>query len=383
MKGTPKSGSRVLTSWSDFHDLRAPWEELVTASGASLFVSHPWLSVWSRVFGRDYAPRIIQVWRDGQLVAAAPLGIVRHRVRHLPVGVHVRCLSMLADRQTPFSQWLVAPGHEDSIMAMLQVAAEKCGDWEMCEFEPVLEDPDLTGIRDAAAHLRWSSTWSVINRSVVADTSDGWDAYLARRSTNTRKNIRKARRALATTEHRWWRGDEGDAEVLERIFVVSQRSWKGKVGTAIGVNGELRSFYRGLWNTFGPMGKMDLCLLEIGGSDAGSIMAIRHRDTAYAMKMAFGEEYKVYSPGRLVLASLIEWSAASGLRAVDMLRHSPFTGEFSDGGYRLGRLRLFRRTNLPALWYSLEDFLRPIGSRWRHDRRRGRRARRVRAARGS
>lgn len=374
---TIKSRTRVLTDWTDLDDLRAPWKELVEASGASLFVSHSWLSVWAKVFGGDCAPRIIQVWRDGQLVAAAPLGLVRHRVKHLPVGVHLQSLSLLANHQTPFSQWLVAPGYEDSVETMLGAAAEECGDWKISEFGPIPEDSDLMRIRDGAEKRGLPSKWSVINRSSTANISDGWDDYLARRSRNARKNIRKARRLLDTAEHRWWKGTEDGADVFERVLAVSRNSWKGKVGTAIGSTEELRSFYRGLWDTFGTAGKMEAYLLEINGKDAGSIITIRHGDTAYAMKFAFIEEFKEYSPGRLTLAFLIERSAAAGLRTVDMLRHSPFTVEFSDGGYDLGRLRLFPRSNLPALWYTLEEWLRPIGRRWRKGRRRKQRSRRA------
>ena len=366
---------RVLTDWADLETLRAPWDELTAASGASPFVSHRWLSLWSKAFGESFAPRIIQVWRDGQLVGAAPLGLTSHRIRHLPFGVSVRCLAALSNHETPLSQWLFAPGHEDALDKMLEATADNSIGCDMCKLEPLPDDATTGKLRERASRLGFPLTWCATASSVTVDVSNGWEAYLAARSKNFRKKIRRERRALEGAEHRWLRGRSDGSAVLERAFAVSVESWKGRAGTAIGSTDDQRAFYRALWDGLGPEGAMEVNLLEIEGKEAGSLVAIRHGDIAYGVKVDFVEDFGGYSPGRMMVADFVERCADDGLREVDMLRRSRFTEEFSEEGYVLGRLQLFPRWNLPALWYNLEERLRPIGRGWRHERRRGQRRR--------
>jgi CelD/BcsL family acetyltransferase involved in cellulose biosynthesis len=378
--GGPKL--RVLTDWSDFEKLRAPWDELVDASGAGLFVSHDWLSIWAGVYGKNLAPLVPQVWRDGVLVAAAPCCLSQHKVRRIPFGPTVRCLSMLSNKETPHSHFLAAPGHADALAEILEAIAGKAGECDMCELEPYPDGSGLDVLSDCAADLRFAKTWCETGSSVTVDISCGWEEYLAGRSKSARKRIRREQRALEAVEHRWIRGTECGPGLLDRVFEVSRKSWKGRAGTSIASTEDHRALYGGLWERFGPEGKMELNLLEINGVGAGCLIAIRHKDVVYGMKIDFDEDFAEYSPGRLMVADFLERSAAAGAREVDMLRRSRFTGEFSNDGYGLGRLQLFPRRNLPALWYGLQDKMRPIGRGWRRRRRRARTGREAHAQKG-
>lgn len=373
----PRTKVRVLADWTEFEKLRAPWDELAEASRAGIFVSHEWLTVWYEAFGGGHEPRVVLLWRDGQLVAAAPFCLTSRRIRRLPLRYSVQCLSMMSNHETPFSQLLVAPGHDDAVKKMLNTLADKSIEYEMCQFEPIRDDARLEDLREGASRLGLPSTWCDTTRSVTVDISEGWDAYLAAGTKSFRKKIRRERRNLAGANHRWWRGDEAGPELIERALAVSVKSWKGRSGTSIGSTDHAQAFYRGLWETFGPDGLMQLNVLEINGADAGCLIALRGRDVVYGMKIDFIEEFRDYSPGRMMVADFVERSARAGLREVDMLRQSPFTAEFCKEGYGLGRFRLFPRWNLPALWYSLEERLRPVGRGWRRRKRRERRGRGV------
>jgi CelD/BcsL family acetyltransferase involved in cellulose biosynthesis len=380
--GGGRAEVRVIESWAGMERLRDPWDELVLACGAGPFVSHRWLGAWCKAFEAGSAPRIITVWRDGLLVGAAPLGLTSHRMRHAPLR-SVRCLSALANHETPFTRWLIAPGHEDALDEMIERTADRTIGCGMCELQPLADDAMTRALREAARRARRPSTWCVTTTSVTLDLSGGWDAYLNAKSKNFRKKIRRERRALERVPHRWLRGDGGGTEILERAFDVSVGSWKGRAGTAIGSTDEQRSFYMGLWSAFAGEGAMGATLLEIDGRDAGCLISLRWNDTIYGMKIDFVEDFAAYSPGRLMVADFVERSATAGLRRLDMLRRSRFTAEFSDSGYDLGRLRLFPSWNLPALWYSLEERLRPVGRRWRRRWRRARRRRGAHVAEGA
>ncbi len=374
-RGAAAAGLKVLGDWADFGKLKAPWDELAASCDAPFFVSHAWLSAWSAVYGSTMAPRIAQVWRDGHIVAAAPLGLTRRRIRWLPGSGSVRCLSALTNNETPMSEWLAAPGHEDALEKILSWAADSSGEWDMCELEPMVEDGRAALLREGASSMRLPSTWCATARSAIADTTKSWDDYLSARPRGFRRSIRKERRALEGIDHRLWLASESGGEVLERAFAVSVRSWKGSMGTAVGSTREQQELYRRLWSALGPEGEMDVSVLEIEGADAGSLIWLRGGDVVYAMKVDFVEQFKRYSPGRTLVTDLVRRTIAEGRREVDLLRLSRFTADFSDADYSLGRLRLFPRWNAPALWYSLEERLRPIGRGWRRRKRRESRSR--------
>lgn len=376
------TSARVLTDWAGFDKLREPWNEMAEAAGAGLFASHDWLSIWSRVYGKDLAPRVYQVWRDGLLVAAAPCCLTGRRLRRLPFSSTVRCLSMLSNDETPNSRLPAAPGHEDALGLILEEIAGR-GECDMCELEQLAGGAGIDILRDCASDLRFVSMWCETGSSVTVDIAGGWEAYLAARSKSSRKRIRRERRALDAVEHRWVRSSDAGSGLLDRAFDVSLKSWKGAAGTSIASTKNQKTLYEGLWERFGRDGSMEISLLEIEGMDAGSLIAIRFNDIVYGMKIDFVEDFAKYSPGRLMAADFLERSAAQGAGKVDMLRRSRFTGDFSEDGYPLGRLQLFPRRNLPALWYGLLERLRPLGRGWRRKRRRARTGREAHARKES
>jgi hypothetical protein len=367
-----RTGLHILTDWSDFEKLRKPWNELAEVSGAGLFVSHDWLSAWIRVYGERFVPRVLQVWRDGTMVAAAPCGVTQHKLRGLPFAPKVKCLSALSNDETPFSRFLVAPGHSDALLNILELVAGGLLGCDMCEFRPYPDGEGRLVLHDCATDIGLITSWTETGSSVTVDISSGWEDYLAAKSKSSRKRIRRERRALEAVEHSWIRGTGTEEGLLDRVFDVSLKSWKGRAGTSIASTESQKDLYRDLCRRFGPKGAMELNLLEINGADAGCLVAIRHGEKIYGMKIDFDESYAAYSPGRVMAADLLERAAASGAREVDMLRRSRFTGEFSADGYGLGRLQLFHRRNLPALWYGMQERLRPIGREWRRRRRRAR-----------
>jgi len=375
--GLPKL--RILDDWNGFEKLSAPWDELVEATGAGLFMSHRWLSIWANVYGRNLAPLVLQVWRDGILVAAAPCCLTNHRIRHIPLGVNVKCLSMLANDETPHSRLLAAPGHDDAMGLILEAIAGGSIECDMCELEPLPDGPEIGVTTACASDMRFFSTWCKTGGSVTVDTSDGWKSYLASKSKSSRKRIRRERRALEAVEHRWVRSTEAGGGLLDRAFAVSLKSWKGRAGTSIASTENQKALYMGLWETFGNDGGMEINVLEIEGQDAGCLISIRQKDIVYGMKIDFVEDFAEYSPGRLMVADFLERSAGARVRQVDMLRRSQFTGEFSEDGYSLGRLQLFPRRSFPAFWYGLQERLRPIGRGWRRGRRRARTGREAHA----
>jgi CelD/BcsL family acetyltransferase involved in cellulose biosynthesis len=366
---------RVLTDWSDFAALREPWEELTAAAKAGPFVSHAWLSAWWEAFGGDRRPLVLQVWRDGQLVAAAPLSVTREPLHPSLPWPRYETLRMMSDHRTGFNGWPTAPGHEDAVGLLLSGLRDRRHEWSASFLEPIRMDASFERLTAEAAACGMPMLSLPSIRSSVALLDEGWEAYLQRRSSKDRWRIRSTCRKAEAAGARLLTERDGAEEMLERILTLSTLSWKARAGTAIGVRDDTRRFLRRLWETMGRRGEICLYLLTQGGTDVAGSIVVLGGDTAYGFAKDFREDYAQVSPGRVLVANLLQDQAARGTRRFDMLRSSSFLDTFGDEQYSLATLRLFPRHNLPSGVMRLAEGIRPLGRGWRSVRRRMKRRR--------
>lgn len=366
---------RVLADWSEFAALREPWEELTTASGAGPFVSHAWLSAWWTAFGGDRRPLVLQAWRDGQLVAAAPLSVSREPLHPSLPWPRYGTLRMMSDHRTGFNGWPVAPGHEDALAPLLSELHGRKREWSAAFLEPIPMDAAFDRLIAEAAARGMPALVLPSIRSGVALLDRGWDAYLKRRHSKDRGRIRSTCRKAESLGIRMLTERDGAEEMLDRILAISALSWKARAGTAIGVRDDTRRFLRTLWETMGRQGGMCLYLLTLDGIDVAGSVVVREGDTSYGFAKDFREDYAHLSPGRVLVANLLRDQVERGARRFDMLRSSPFLDTFSDEHYQLATLRLFPRHALPWGAMRLVETVRPLGRGWRSVRRRMKRRR--------
>jgi hypothetical protein len=260
----------VLTTWAEFAGLADPWDELAQESQSGPFVSHRWLSAWFDSFGRAIAPRIVQIWRDGLLVAAAPVGISTESLSARLPFVEVPKLQMLSNHRTGYNEWLVAPGYDCEIPVLLDAVMRRTGTWSVAELEPFRRSTVFDRVVAAAREQNIRLLDDTTINSGFVDLSKGWEGYLAGRPREFRKNLRVAQRRLAATNHSILRAPSSETRTLERVLSLSARSWKGRAGTALGAREGTRTFMRRLWSTLGRTNAMDLYLLEIDGREAAS-----------------------------------------------------------------------------------------------------------------
>lgn len=366
---------RVLTDWDAFAALREPWDALVAASGAGPFVSHDWLAAWWAAFGGDRRPLVLQVWRDGQLVAAAPLSLSREPLHpSLPWPRHAT-IRMMSDHRTGFNGWPVAPGHEDAVALMLSGLRDRGRDWSASFLEPIPMDASFENLVAGATAIGMPTLALPSIRSGVALLDKGWEAYLKARSSKERWRIRSTCRKAEEAGTKLLTERDGVPDMLDRILALSTLSWKARAGTAIGVREDTRRFMRMLWETMGRRGEIALYLLTQGGTDVASSIVVLEGDNAYGFAKDFREDYAQVSPGRVLVANLLKDRAERGTRRFDMLRSSPFLDSFADEHYALATLRLFPRPNLPSGVMRLAEAVRPLGRGWRSVRRRMKRRR--------
>jgi hypothetical protein len=87
---------------------------------------------------------------------------------------------------------------------------------------------------------------------------------------------------------------------MEQIYDVGARSWKAKVGKAIGSSKQNRMFFSQLPFALAPGGIVYLWLLRLNNRLIAFEYHVRQNDIVYALRSSFDEAYRAYGPGSVL-----------------------------------------------------------------------------------
>jgi CelD/BcsL family acetyltransferase involved in cellulose biosynthesis len=152
---------------------------------------------------------------------------------------------------------------------------------------------------------------------------ESWQTPESHLSSRRRSDFRRAHRHAeqqgeVRAEVLSPRPDELD-RLLDVAFAIEARSWKGAAGTALAsdpIRGRsLREFAR--WAS--GAGMLRVCLLRIGATFAAMQIAAEHNNALWLLKIGFDPAFANCSPGNLLLAESLRYSAAKGLNSLEFL----------------------------------------------------------------
>ncbi|MFV1959331.1 MAG: GNAT family N-acetyltransferase, partial [Planctomycetota bacterium] len=199
-----------VTDAAGLETLRAEWDDLLSASaGGSVFLRFSWISTWWQVFGPRFGLLVLTA-RDGagRLVGVAPLmtGPGPGRLgRRLP---HLLFIGQQGDTLSEQLDFLARRGLEAEVMeAFAEHVVSTAGRaWQVLLLERVPADsPTLSLFETALARRGIASERVNGQESPYLPLPSSFDALLASRSRNFRRQWRNARARLAR---------EGEVRVL-------------------------------------------------------------------------------------------------------------------------------------------------------------------------
>ena len=74
--------------------------------------------------------------------------------------------------------------------------------------------------------------------------------------------------------------------------------WKGEAGTAFAADASHSRFFAEMCRGFARQGRVEMMALRCAGRTLAMATLLAARDSRYAFKMAFDEEFRKQSPGR-------------------------------------------------------------------------------------
>jgi CelD/BcsL family acetyltransferase involved in cellulose biosynthesis len=163
---------------------------------------------------------------------------------------------------------------------------------------------------ERAAPPRWERRRGTPTIRHIASLEGGVDGFLARRSRELRKSIRKGLRAAAAAGVTFEaaRVDAPAAEALyERIQGVEARSWKAREGVGI-AGGPMHAFYRRMLPRLCAHGQQRTLFARLGDRDVGYILGAVFEGEYRGLQFSYDDDH-----ARLGLGGLLQFHQVSAL----------------------------------------------------------------------
>lgn len=168
----------------------------------------------------------------------------------------------------------------------------------------------------------------VIKKSVGASCclpllQPSWEDFLARLSSKKRYDIRrgyKRAQAVAPIHCNLITPDAHTLpSLLDKVFSIEARSWKGRVGSAVLSNPAMKSFFDRYCKIASEKGYLRIALLDLGGSLVASLIGAVLGNSFWVFKIGYDEHWSRYSPGILLINETIRYSLDNGLKSYEFL----------------------------------------------------------------
>ena len=280
------------------------WDELARRSRAALYLSPAWIQAWWRAFGTGRMD-ILTLRRGGRLVGL------------LPMTWNQGVLESAANYHTPAFE-LLAEDSEAALTLARDVFAKRPPHLCITSLDPA--EGTLIACQRAAEEAGYKVLIRDYQRSPYLDLVGSWNEYESGLGRNLLRNLRRARRHLEpegalTVEI--FRGDRGFGKLLHEAFAVEASGWKGAGRTAIESDPRTRAFYTDIARWGASRGMLHLYFLRLGRRPLAMYFALVHRGTCHLLKGGFDPAYRRYSPGNLLMHTVIRDCFTAGLTRIE------------------------------------------------------------------
>ncbi|SED58322.1 Acetyltransferase involved in cellulose biosynthesis, CelD/BcsL family [Streptomyces sp. 3213] len=218
---TPVYSTELVTDAQAFAELAPAWGRLYRKCGAATpFQSHAWLHSWWLSYGRTGRLRLLVVREGRELVAAAPLMLVRRPVPSLvPLGGAI----------SDYGDVLLDDDHGDPAVAALTEGLASAARTALIDFREVRPGGAVERVYD-----RWRGPRRRVHDSLCLELpAVPMDELVARLPSSKAQRVRAKLRKLTAlgVERTVVRPDEVDG-ALRRLLELHQLQWQGRKVTS-------------------------------------------------------------------------------------------------------------------------------------------------------
>lgn len=314
-------------SLPDFYELRSEWNQLLFESSAnSYFLTHEWLFIWMKHFETNTTPYILIVTDSdsGELLGAAPLVI--ESTKNI-FGIPIKRLSFMGNGflQIDHLDFIVKKGFEGEIpTAFANYIKQHKSNWDMVF---------LDGLVTSSMALNSLLEYPGISRLLTytepcpyLPLPDSWEVLRQQLGKNMRYNLGRYKRKLeklfpGAVEFQLVKTEEQLNKTIPKLYEYHNLIQEAK--------NDLRGIFEdesvaGFHNEFSQAalssGNLRLYSLSVENEIIATLYCYIYGDTILFYQTGYNPEWQQYSPGRLLMAHVIESSINEGAKEFDFLR---------------------------------------------------------------
>ncbi len=332
----------------------AIWRDLERAARPPYFLTWAWIENWLAMLPPDEAPALAVIREAGEATGAFFLGrrlVFRHRV--LPSRALFVNATGVPRRDELCIEHNGVLGRPCSLATLIELLPDG---WDEL-FLPAVDrdafrDLDLPpGYRVRAAY---TSPSPFVDLGRVRQAGD----YLALVSTNTRAQIRRARRRLGACALEIAASPGEALAIYDELVALHAATWRARGQPGAFADPWFDRFHRRLIERRFPHGEIQLARLRSGATTIGCLynFVANGRVLFYQSGLASFED-PVIKPGLLCHAAAIERAAEAGHDVYDLLGgHGRYKAQLATGATELAWLCV-QRTRLR---FAIEDRMRDL-----------------------
>jgi len=354
---------QCISRFEDFVSLEKDWNRLLDSNEIdSVFLSHGWFKCFWDAWGNGKKLRILVARKGNRLVGLAPLML--YSGRHL--GLPAKIFSFIENDECPHCGFVVPKKAVcDVIPAFFDYiyAHQKAWDILVLRKMPVgISQIDYIKTHCHQNKNKWLDKPSL--SSPFLRTESDWESFYSGKSQRFKKRIRYMQNKISKLGEIIISESHVPAEVkelMEQIYAVGARSWKARVGKAIGSSVQNRRFFSQLPGALAPEGKVYIWLLRLNNQLIAFEYHVRQSNVVYALRSSFDEAYRPWGPGSVLDFEVVRSLFKSKVNHYDMC-----------GGPYAHKLRwtseikvhvdimVFNRRLYARLLYFLENCIKPL-----------------------
>ena len=310
---------RFIEEPVELAELEPEWDRLFARQPRPTpFLHRSWFTIFqSKMDLKGCRPFIMAVEENGSLIGLALLTSQR-RTR---AGLKFWSVAGLENVHSQDYSWLLEPGREQDVAKALldKMLKQFPGGMTLSWDNACVDRSTDMAIGQSLARCGFRVYNRVRRRAPVVHFPTPPVKFIDTLANKTKKRLNRNLRLL---------GQEGELRLeevsgserlqdhLNAAWELEMSTWKGRLGTAIGLDDSLTAFYNDL--AFAMAREKMLCFFVLYLDD--KLVAFDYnlftKDTVHILKTSFDPDYNKFSPNRLVVRALIDWAEDKGLKTL-------------------------------------------------------------------
>ncbi len=318
------SGMLKIEEINTFDELNS-YETILTKaleeSGSdNIFLTFDWMTLWWKHFPEKKELKLLVAKENGKIVALFPLVLSSIGFKPFAVGK----IEFLGSPEADYLDFILPKPRFEIILAMFSYLLSKIKSWNLIVLQDIPADsPNLKLIEQALMQLKIPFRRLVSSKAPYLKINSSWEEYFGAKKRKFRYNLQRNWRRLeevGKVKLERISFPYGLEKNLEEVVELHRKRWKEKYTRSVFSTEKGARFYTELAQVFSKKGWFDLALLKVNDKVVASSYSFIYGGKFYYYIPAYDPEYYDYSPGALLLKSLLKDSFKGGIKEFDFMK---------------------------------------------------------------